>query len=130
MGTTTLYLKRNDFARSFKAMTKEELEKLSSLSPYSKNQSYLGWDVPLELHNGNVYILVFWKGKLMKLGDAPQQLNRKYYDKYKCKVCKEYEWTLLKGMMLKDIKYLDKNFKREIKKTLKTKSDLSSYRGE
>ena len=38
--------------------------------------------MPFELHNGNTYALVFWKGKLMKIEDAPKILNKKYYSKY------------------------------------------------
>jgi len=82
MGTTTFYLRNNDYGRSLSKMTKKELEKLSKLSPYSKEPFFLGWKTPLELHNGNVYVLVFWKGKLMKLEEAPNFLNKKYYDKY------------------------------------------------
>lgn len=97
-------------------MSKEELEILSKLSPYGKDNSSLGWTVPFELHNGNVYILVFWKGAIMKLEDAPKRLNRKYYDKYKGKTRPEYEWTILKKFMLREIEYLDKNFKKELRK--------------
>ena len=67
MGTTTFYLRHNDFGRPLNRMTKKELEKLDKMSPYSKDNSCLGWRVPLELHNGNVDVLVWWKGKLMKL---------------------------------------------------------------
>lgn len=116
MGTTTFYLKHNDFGRPLNKMTKGETEKLSKISPYDKEPHYLGWKIPLELHNGNVYVLIFWKGKLMKLEDAPKQLNQKYYNKYKCKHLKEYEWTLLKKMIIKEIEYLDRNFKKEIRK--------------
>ena len=97
-------------------MSKEDIEKVSTLSPYSENDSYAGWKVPFELHNGNIYILVFWKGRLMKLEDAPALLNKKYYDKYRGKVCKEYEWTLLKKRILHEIEYFDKQFKKQQKK--------------
>lgn len=113
MGTTTFYLKHNDIGQSLKSMSKEDLERISTLSPYSKNNSCAGWTVPFELHNGNIYVLVFWKGRLMRLEDAPHLLNKKYYDKYRGKVCKEYEWTLLKKMILRDIASLDKQFKKE-----------------
>ncbi|MFH1453934.1 MAG: hypothetical protein ABIH00_08175 [Armatimonadota bacterium] len=115
MGTTTFYLRKNDFAGSLNKMTKKDLEELNNLSPYNKDPHYMGWTVPFELHNRNVYVLVFWKGKLMKLEDAPDQLNRKYYDTYKGKTMKEYEWTLLKNMMLNRIEYLDKKFKKDIR---------------
>jgi len=116
MGTTTFYLRHNDFGRALNRMNKKELERLNKISPYCKEHSYLGWRVPLELHNGNVYILVFWKGKLMRLEDAPNCLNKKYWDKYSGKTLNLYEWTILKKVILKDVEYLDKKFKKELKK--------------
>ncbi len=118
MGTTTVYLKNNDFSKPLNRITKKELEKLGKLSPYDKNPYYLGWQAPFELHNGNVYILVFWKGRLMKLEEAPLLLNKKYYDKYRMKTLQQYEWTLLKNMILREVTYLDKKFRKE-KRTLK-----------
>ena len=70
MGTTTFYLRYNDFGARLRNLKKRELEKLDKLSPYSDDNHFLSWRVPLELHNGNVYALVFWKGKLMRLEDA------------------------------------------------------------
>ena len=67
MGTTTFYLRYNDFGARLKNLKKKELEEFDNLSPYKKENSAFGWRVPLELHNGNVYVLIFWKGKLMKL---------------------------------------------------------------
>lgn len=122
MGTTTFYMRKNDFARSLEGMTKKELAKLSNLSPYREESHYMGWTVPFELHNGNVYVLVFWKGRLMKLEDAPDQLNKKYYSTYSGKTLKEYEWTLLKKMMLSNIEYLDKKFKNDIKRRNRKKN--------
>ena len=116
MGTTTFYLKHNDFGMSLNRMTKQELDKLNKITPYDKEPYYLGWSVPLELHNGNVYVLVFWKGKLMKLEEAPKILNKKYYDKYGGKTLREYEWTLLKNLMLREVNYLDKEFKKKLRK--------------
>lgn len=100
-------------------MTKGELEKLDKLSPYDKEPYYLGWKTPLELHNGNIYVLVFWKGKLMKLEEAPNILNKKYYNKYKGKTLNQYEWTTIKNLILNQVDYLDKNFKNEIRKNLR-----------
>ncbi len=100
-------------------MSKEELEVFSKLSPYGKDNSYLGWTVPFELHNGNVYVLIFWKGNIMKLEDAPQRLNKKYYDRYKGKQRQEYEWTILKKYLLREIEYLDTKFKKELRKKKK-----------
>ncbi len=119
MGTTTFYLRHNDFGRHLDRMTKKELEKLSKISPYDKEPYYLGWRVPLELHNGNIYVLVFWKGKLMKLEDAPDELKNKYWDKYKGKTLNVYEWTLLRKLILNQIEYLDKKFKSLLRKERK-----------
>ena len=90
MGTTTFYLRHNDFGSKLRKMKKKELEILDNLSPYKEDHYAFGWRAPLELHNGNVYVLVFWKGKLMKLEDAPKILRNKYYDKYRGKTLKEY----------------------------------------
>ncbi len=116
MGTTTFYLKQNDLGRSLSSMTKEEIEKLSKVSPHDKDPHYLGWGVPLELHNGNVYTLIFWKGRLMKLGEAPKILSQKYYNKYAGNTLKEYEWTILKRVILNEINILDKHFKKAVKR--------------
>lgn len=116
MGTTTFFLRHNDLGKSLNKMGKEELEKLNSLSPYSETPYYSGWQVPLELHNGNVYILVFWQGRLMKIEEAPNILNKKYYSRYRCKEVNEYEWTVLKKYMLAEIQRLDKEFKKSLRK--------------
>ena len=51
----------------------------------------------------------------MKLEEAPKILNKKYYNRYTGKTVKEYEWTLLKKLILNQIAFLDKNFKKEIR---------------
>lgn len=114
MGTTTIFTRHNDLGMKFEYMSKKDLKNLSKLSPFSKEKiSYHGWSVPFELHNGNIYVLVFWKGRLMKLGEAPKILTRKYWDKYCGKTLREYEWTLLKKLILHEVEYLDKEFKKE-----------------
>ncbi len=123
MGTTTFYLKHNDLANSLNNMSKKEIKELSKVSPYSNDPNYRGWRVPMELHNGNVYLLVFWRGRLMKLEDAPKVLNQKYYNKYNGKRLKEYEWTVLKSRILDDIEYLDAEFKKELKKKKATETN-------
>lgn len=55
----------------------------------------------------------------MKLEDAPKELKNKYYDRYRGKTRKEYEWTLLKKMIQWEIEYLDESFKKEIRKNVK-----------
>ena len=116
MGTTTFFLRHNDLGKPLSKMDKKELEKLDSLSPYDETQHHAGWSVPFELHNGNTYALVFWKGKLMKIEDAPKVLNKKYYSKYLGKEVNEYEWTVLKKFMLAEIQRLDKEFKKSLRK--------------
>ena len=55
----------------------------------------------------------------MKLEEAPSILNKKYYDKYKGKPIREYEWTLLKSLIVNEVAYLDKKFKSEVRKNLR-----------
>jgi hypothetical protein len=130
MGTTTFFLRHNDLGKSLSKMDKKELEKLDSLSPYGEMQHHAGWSVPFELHNGNTYVLVFWKGRLMKIEEAPKVLNKKYYDKYQGKKLKEYEWTVLKKYLLTEIERLDKAFKRSIRGNKNTcKGDTKGTNG-
>ena len=97
-------------------MGKEELENLNNISPYAETTHHAGWHVPLELHNGNVYVLVFWKGRLMKLEEAPKALRKKYYSKHLGKEVNEYEWTVLKKYMLAEMQRFDKEFKKSLRK--------------
>ena len=116
MGTTTFFLRLNDCGKPLHKMDKKELEELNNFSPYDDKPYRGSWLVPLELHNGNVYALVFWKGKLMKIEDAPKVLNKKYYSKHHGKEVNEYEWTVLKKYMLTEIQRLDKEFKGSLRK--------------
>jgi hypothetical protein len=116
MGTTTFFLRNNDLGKPLNKMGKKELEKLNNLSPYDDKSYCGGWQAPLELHNGNVYALVFWKGRLMKIEDAPKVLNKKYYSKHLGKEVNEYEWTVLKRYILAEIQRLDKEFKKSLRK--------------
>ena len=122
MGTTTFFLRLNDCGKPLHKMNKKELEELNNLSPYDDRPYKGGWLVPLELHNGNVNALVFWKGRLMKIEDTPKALNKKYYDKYQGKKLKEYEWTILRKYLLAEIDRLDTEFKKAQRKS-KAKGD-------
>jgi len=123
MGTSTIYVRHNDLKWPFENMSKKELKKFDELSPYSNPlQQINGFRAVLELHNGNVYPLIFWKGRLMILDKAPFELSSKYYDKYSGKTINIYEWTLLKRLILRDIDHLDKEFKKYIKQKSKSKS--------
>lgn len=119
MGTTTIYTRLNDMYCPLDKMSKKELRELNKRSPYSKDNWLNGWSVPYELHNGNVYLLVSWKGMLMKLEEAPEKLNKKYYNKYTGKTLNEYEWTVLKRFMQAEIIRLDKEFKKQARKKTK-----------
>lgn len=119
MGTTTIFLRHNDLHIPLSSMKKKELEKIDQLSPYNPENQNFGWRTPMELHNGNVHILVWWKGRLMRLRDAPKELCNKYYDRYKGKHSNVYEWTLLKVAALSEINELDKKFKKIIKEKRK-----------
>ena len=116
MGTTTFFLRYNDVSKPLDKMGEKELAQLNGLSPYGETKHFAGWHVPFELHNGNVYPLVFWKGNLMKLEDAPKVLNKKYYSKYRGKEVNEYEWTVLKKSLLAEIEELDKAFKKSVRR--------------
>lgn len=116
MGTTTVYLKHSDFGRPLHRMSLEELERLATLSPYGTNNSFLGWTVPCELHNGNVYVMIFWKGRLLTLELAARTLTRKYYDKYRGKARREYEWTLLKKVIDHETKQAEAVFTKELRR--------------
>jgi len=120
MGTTTFFLRLNDCAKPLHKMSKKELAELNSTTPYDDKPYKGGWLVPLELHNGNVNALVFWKGRLMKIEDAPTALNKKYYDKYRGKKLNEFEWTVLRRYLLAEIEQLDQEFKKAQRKS-KTK---------
>jgi len=116
MGTTTFFLRLNDCEKPLHKMSKKKLEELNNTTPYD-NKPYKGdWLVPLELHNGNVNVLVFWKSRLIKIEDAPKILDKKYYDKYRGKKRNEYEWTILKRHLLAEIEQLDKEFKKAQRK--------------
>ena len=115
MGTTTFFLRHNDLGKPLNKMDKEELEKLNNLSPYVETPHYAGWQAPLELHNGNVYVLVFWKGRLMKIEEAPKGLSKKYYSKHLGKEVNEYEWTVLRKYILAEAQKLDKEFKKSLR---------------
>lgn len=127
MGTTTFFLRHNDLSKPFSKMDKKALDKLDSLSPYGDVQHHAGWHVPCELHNGNTHALVFWKGTLMQIEDAPKILNKKYYDRYRGKKLNEYEWTILKKYLLAKIGYLDREFKKALRKS-KVKCQALSFR--
>lgn len=119
MGTSTIYVRHNDIKGRLSKMAKEELDKLDDLSPYGEGNPISGWFAKLELHNGNVYPLVFWKGRLMKLEDAPSKLDKKYYSRLSGKTLNEYEWTVLKRFLLAEVERLDKEFKKLLRKKKK-----------
>lgn len=121
MGTTTFFLRHNDLKKPLSKMNKKELEKFDKLSPYDEDSYFHGWRVPMELHNGNIYVLVFWKGRLMKLEDAPKMLNKKYYSRFHGKEINVYEWTVLRKYISAELQRLDKEFKRSLRKNPKNK---------
>lgn len=112
MGTTTIFLRFNDLHTPLSSLKKNELKKIDELSPYRAENDCHGWRTPMELHNGNVHILVWWKGRLMRIEDAPKTLCNKYYDKYRGKTLPVYEWTLLRRLALGEIEELDKKFRK------------------
>jgi hypothetical protein len=117
MGTTTFFLRMNDMKKPLSEMSKEELEALDNLR-WEPDTYINGWRSPMELHNGNIYSLIFWRGRLMQLEEAPKLLDKKYYDRRKGTTRKEYEWTLLKRHLMNSLMYLDKEFKKTRRKKL------------
>jgi hypothetical protein len=116
MGTSTIFIRFNDLKRDFASMTKKELKELDKLSPHGEKKESFGISAQMELHNGNIHSLVWWKGRLFRLEDAPTQLTRKYYSKWKGKEMREYEWTLFKKYLENEIECLDKKFKKIIRR--------------
>jgi len=112
MGTSTIFKRHNDLGCSLASMSKEELEKLDRLSPWGeKHESVGGWSAVLELHNGNFNPLIWWRGKLFRLQDAPKRLTGKYYNSYTGKYLPASEWTLLKKYLERELKELDREYK-------------------
>lgn len=109
-------MRLNDCAKPLHKMSKKELEELNDTTPYDDKPYKGGWLVPLELHNGNVNALVFWKGRLLKIENAPKALSKKYYDARRGKKLNEFEWTILKRYLLAEIAQLDKEFKKAQRK--------------
>jgi hypothetical protein len=127
MGTSTIFRRWNDLRTNLSTLSKKELRQIDNLSPWGKNdKNFKSWEILMELHNGNIYPLIFWKGRLMKLEEAPKELSRKYWDKYTGKTRKEYEWTLLKRFLLNQIEYLDKEFKKQTRKSKKAKKIITA----
>lgn len=118
MGTTTIFKRWNDLARrELSKMSKKELKDIDKLSPWSREKEMAhGWSCPMELHNGNINVLIWWHGRLMKLEDAPSELTDKYYNRFRGKRMKEYEWTLLSKYIRNQLDYLDNLFKKIIRK--------------
>jgi hypothetical protein len=125
MGTSTIFRRWNDLRTNLSTLSKKELRQIDNLSPWGKNdKNFKSWEILMELHNGNIYPLIFWKGRLMKLEEAPKELSRKYWDKYTGKTRKEYEWTLLKRFLLNQIEYLDKEFKKQTRRSKRAKKPI------
>jgi len=118
MGTTTFFLRHNDMAGEFSKMSKGDLKKLDELKSWGdKNRYYGAWTVPLELHNGNAHILLWWYGRLMRLEEAPKLLTGKYFSRFKGKRINAYEWTVFKQYAIRELNELDKEFKRRIRRS-------------
>ena len=65
------------------------------------------------------YVIALNSDEIVTTGT--KTLNKKYYNKYTGKYMKEYEWTLLKKYIENQLAYLDKDFKKEIKKLKRKK---------
>ena len=119
MGTSTIYKRMNDLRTPLDKWTKKELKQLDQLSPWKEENYFKGWSAPLELHNGNIHVLVWWYGRLFRLEDAPAKLTEKYYSRFMGKRLNKYEWTVLRKYIISEANELDKVFKRVVKKKIK-----------
>jgi len=113
MGTSTLFRRYNDLRGRLSNMPKEELRKIDGLSPWKDEKEVVGgWSVIMELHNGDVIPLVWWRGRLFRLRDAPSILTERHYNRYTGKFTPAAEWTLLKRYLEAELERLDKEYKR------------------
>lgn len=113
MGTSTLFKRHNDFGARLSTLSKKELEEIDMLSPWKEEKGVVrGWSAAIELHNGNFHPLIWWYGRLFHLKDAPKILTKKYYNKYTGKMTREYEWTIVKTTIERELKYLDNEFRK------------------
>jgi len=131
MGTSTIFKRHNDFGSRLAGMSKEELEKLDKVSPWAGEQNLpYGWTAPLELHNSDIHILLWWKGMLIRLENAPEQeiLHRKFWNRYKGKTENRSEWSIIKIALRYRIEEAERNYRkkhRELRKT-QTKTEKST----
>lgn len=125
LGTSTIFRRMNDIAKRLSDMTKDELQSLDNAKGW-KEQTNLpaGWSVPIEVHNRNAHVLVWWYGKLIRLSEAPALLNQKYYSRWAGKRLNEYEWTVLKNACQKKLEELDKQFRKTLRKNRRSKTQI------
>lgn len=122
MGTSTIFRRLNDLKRPLASMSKEELEKIDKLNPWSPQVDYVGgWDVQMELHNGNFHPLIWWYGGLLHLKDAPRKLDKMPYNRLTGKYTRVSEWTLLKKYLDAELNRLDKEYKKFKRKEYRNK---------
>lgn len=123
MGTSTLFRRYNDFGARLSNLSKKELKEIDALSPWKEEKGVVGgWSAVMELHNGNFYPLIWWYGRLFHLRDAPKILAKKHYNKYTGKMTREYEWTMLKTIIERELKDLDKEFMRAMARERRMKT--------
>ncbi len=116
MGTSMIFRRHNDYGARLADMSKEDLEKLDKASPYSKNQDLpAGWSLPLELHNSDIHILVWWHGMLMRFEKAPEQelLHRKFWNRYRGKIENRSEWTIVLRILRYCLHVAERNYRKK-----------------
>lgn len=125
MGTSTLFRRYNDLHPHLASLSKNELKEIDALSPWKEEKDVVrGFSAIMELHNGNFHPLIWWYGRLLHLRDAPKILAKKYYNKYTGKMTREYEWTMVKTIIERELKFLDKEFRHERARERKTMNSL------
>lgn len=117
MGTSTIFQRFNDFGRRLAGMTKKELEAIDTMSAYASEEQKQenlpgGWNCPLELHNRNIEVLLWYEGRLMRLHEAPPRLLDFFYNSWKGKTEKRTKWSVARRMLKMDIERAEEAFRR------------------
>jgi len=126
MGTTTIFQRHNDYGKRLSSMEKEELGAIDSISAYSSEEEKRkllpgGWYCPLEVHNSDIEVLLWYRGRLFRLMDAPENLLDFFYNKWKGKVEKRTKWSVARMLLKIQLAEAERRYEKALRK--KTKSN-------